>query len=112
VDQPVAPPKSCATPASMTDKYISFCRANTLIAAPPARKVLDHLPGHILRIGRDAGLGCAVIAGENQHLRLIELRVETLLDQADLFGDFFELTEGAERLGLLVDLLLQAAASP
>jgi hypothetical protein len=76
------------------------------------QKVLDHLPGHILRIGRDTGLGRAVIAGKNQHLRLHQLRVETLLDQADLFGHFFELTEGAERLGLLVDFLLQAAASP
>ena len=38
---------------------------------------------------------------------MVELRVETLLDEADFFGHFFELTERAERLGLLVDFLLQ-----
>jgi hypothetical protein len=33
-------------------------------------EVLDHLPGHFLRVGRNAGTGGAVIAGEDQQLRL------------------------------------------
>ena len=43
----------------------------------------------------------------NAGVRLGLQRVEALLDEADFFGDLFELTEGAERLGFLVDLLLQ-----
>jgi hypothetical protein len=50
-------------------------------------KVLDHLPGHVLRIGRDAGLGRAVIAGKNQHVRLRE-RGSALLDEADFLATF------------------------
>ena len=75
-------------------------------------EILDHLPGHVLRIGRDAGLGRAMVAGEDQHVGLVEIRVETLLDQADLFGHRFELTERAARLGLLVDLVLQRSGQP
>ena len=93
--------------AGINHRQIHFILAGKHIdRGATGQEILDHLPSHILRIGRDAGLGCAVIARENQHLRLIELRVETLLNEADLFGHFFELTEGAERLGLLVDFLL------
>ena len=48
-----------------------------------------------------------MIAGEDQHLRIAQARRQRLLDQTDHFGQFFELTESAERLGLLVDFCLQ-----
>jgi hypothetical protein len=75
-------------------------------------KVFDHLPGHFLRIGRNARLRGAMIAGEDQQMRLVKLGIETLLDQADLPGDRFELTESPERLGLPVDLVLQGGGQP
>jgi hypothetical protein len=42
-------------------------------------------------------------------MRLAEFRIQTLLDEANFFGCFFELTERAERLGLLIDFLLQGS---
>jgi hypothetical protein len=32
----------------------------------PGKEVLDHLPGHFLRVGGDAGQCCPVVAGEDQ----------------------------------------------
>jgi len=40
----------------------------------PTKEVLDHLPGHFLRVGGDAGKCCPVVAGKDQHLRLAEVR--------------------------------------
>jgi hypothetical protein len=46
-------------------------------------EVADHLPGHVLRVGRHAGPGRAVVAGKNQHLRLAQGRRQRLLEQTD-----------------------------
>jgi hypothetical protein len=70
-------------------------------------EVLHHLPGHFLREGRDAGLGRAVVAGADQHVRRRDARRQAALDQAELQGQFFEAAERAGGLGLAVDLLLQ-----
>ena len=70
-------------------------------------EVLHHLPGHVLRIGRYASLRRAVVAGEDDDVRLADLGRQRLLHQADLVRQRLELAERAERLGLVVDLLLQ-----
>ena len=112
VDQPVAPAE-VVRDAGIDDRQMHVVLPREHIDRGTAgQEVLDHLPGHLLRIGRNAGLRRTVIAGKNQQMRLPELGVEALLDQADLFGDLFELTERAERLGLLVDLLLQGSGQP
>ena len=70
-------------------------------------EIADHLPGHILRKGRNAGPGRAVIAGKDQHLRLLQHRRQRLLQQPDAHGERFQLAERAERLGLAVDLVFE-----
>ena len=48
-----------------------------------------------------------MVGGEDQHLRRAEFRRQRLLHAADLQGDLLQQSERAERLGLVVDLVLQ-----
>ena len=52
--------------------------------------VLDHLPGHVLRIGGDAGGRRAVVGGEDEHVRIGKLRLQRLLDTSDAQRDVLQ----------------------
>ncbi|MDT4861481.1 hypothetical protein FQZ97_960870 [compost metagenome] len=72
------------------------------------QEVFHHLPGHVAREGRDATRGQAVVAGEHHELRALELGRFRAEDQTDALGQRLEAAERAERLGLVVQLVLQA----
>jgi hypothetical protein len=57
------------------------------------KKVFDHLPGHLLRECRNAGARCAVVAREDQQVRMLETRRQGLLYLSDLQCQTFELTQ-------------------
>jgi hypothetical protein len=73
-------------------------------------EVFHHLPGHVLRIGRNTGLRRAVVAGADQHVRMPDRRVETALDQAQLQGEILQPAQRTGGFGLAVDFLLQVGA--
>ena len=54
------------------------------------QKVLDHLPGHILRISRHALPRQTMIARAHQHLGLLQYGLRGLQNQADLHGDLLQ----------------------
>ena len=75
----------------------------TLAAAPPGQKVLQHLPGHFLWKGGDAGLRDAMVGGEYGKPAAFSGGFESLLHLRDLRSQCFQPAQGAERLGLAVD---------
>ena len=77
-------------------------------AGASGQKILHHLPGDFLRIRRQAGFRRAMVSGKNQVVRAGESGRQRLLDTADVQGDFFEYAQRSERLGLVVDFLLQS----
>ena len=72
------------------------------------QEVLDHLPGHIARVSRDAARRQPVVARAHQHLRCLELRQLAAQDQSDAQGQRLQPAQRAERLGLVVERALQA----
>ena len=72
------------------------------------KKVLDHLPRHVARVGRHAPRREAVVGGEHEQLRLAQHGLLGALQQADLQGQRFDAAERALRLGLGVEQGLQA----
>src|SRR5690606_10360656 len=85
--------------ASLTRQHID--------GSATGEEVLHHLPGHVLRVSREAGLRRAMIAGADKDARIAQLRGQGLLDQAKLQGQGFELPQRALRFGLVVYLRLQ-----
>jgi hypothetical protein len=69
-------------------------------------EVLHHLPGHVLRVGGHAGTRRAVVAGEDDDVRLAQFGFQGLLQQRDLVRERLQAAERAARLGLAVDLVL------
>ena len=66
-------------------------------------EVQQHLPGDGLRVGGDAFVRQAVVAGEDGELAGAHPRVERALGAGDRGGEVLDAAEGAERLGLAVD---------
>jgi hypothetical protein len=71
-------------------------------------EVLDHLPGHIHRIGRHAARSQPVVGREDQHLRLLQQRPVLSQDAGDAQRQRFQPSQCAQRLGLAVYGVLHA----
>ncbi|AKU10421.1 hypothetical protein AzCIB_0516 [Azoarcus sp. CIB] len=85
--------------AQLTAEDVDRCAAG--------EEILDHLPGDVLWEGGNARACRAVVAGEDHHVGLAELGAERLLDQAELQRQRLQAAEGALRLGLVVDAVLE-----
>ncbi|GAA3532574.1 hypothetical protein GCM10022394_09860 [Zobellella aerophila] len=70
-------------------------------------EVMHHLCGHRAGISRYTMPAQAMVGGEYPDLRLAYAWGPGVLDQAQLQGQLFQPAQGAERLGLVVDSLLQ-----
>ena len=62
-------------------------------------EVRDHLRGHLARIGRDALVGDAVVAGEDRDHRIVEHRLGLALPAGEEFDEVLEPAQRAARLG-------------
>ena len=107
VDQPLAFAE-LVRHAGIDDHHLHAVQAREDIGAGAALQVvLDHLPAHVLRVGGNARRCRPVVAGKDQHVRVVEGRRKGVLDPPEFQRDLFELAERAERLGLVVDLVLE-----
>ncbi|MNC33317.1 hypothetical protein D3C75_817060 [compost metagenome] len=68
----------------------------------PADEVAQHLPGHRLRVGRDAFLDHTVVTGKNADCCVIQGRPFTPLQAGQLNGQTFQLAERTGRFGQLL----------
>ena len=67
------------------------------------QEVLDHLPGHVLRIGRYAFRHDTMVARKYQDGGIRDPDARRALDQAELDGQRFEASQAAERFGFVID---------
>ena len=72
-----------------------------------AQHIRHHLRRHSLRIGRYALIDDAVIPRKHHNLRLLQAHHLTALDQPELNRQRFQLPQRAERLGFVIQLVLQ-----
>jgi hypothetical protein len=71
------------------------------------QKVFDHLPGHVARVSRNAARGQAMVACKDEHLRLLQPGRFGAQDLPQLERQVFKAPERAQRLGFVVQLVLQ-----
>ena len=72
------------------------------------QEVLDHLPGHVARVGRDATRGQAVVTGKYHQLGVFQHGHFAAQGHADALRQAFDLAQRTDRLGLVVQQVLQA----
>ena len=81
--------------------------AKNVYGSTTRQEIQHHLEGYSSGIRTDALGGETVVGGKHEQVWGGEERGGCLLNQSQLQGQFFELTERTEGLGFLVDKLLK-----
>ena len=94
---------SPATPASTIWMSTPTVRAKDVCRGVSTEQVTDHLAGHRLWVGGDAGGGDSVIDGEQEQPAPIQLGFEDPLKPCDPLHQFLDTAKRTDGFGLLVD---------